>query len=665
MIDGDVPASERRDRVRAAVRVQDPPLSGSRFIPRTLHRLFWVVLSLSAMVLAIEWTSSRILVMVLVAVAAFTIWMLGRSLRAATAEAFTGLVIGTAVAITVLGVALLAVYVVMFDDPTLLASVTFLSGLTFTLVGVAAAEGLLRHLNRNNGPLAIGLVLASVGFLVLGWVMTAVEPESLVGTYAYLGAAIGAYLSMTFGTEPWIGRCRGRLTGWPMIGLGIAVAVGTTFWARRGPLAGAETWVWALAAALAVLVWVIVTDADGVLALALIGAALLWAVVPRTVDREPISLEIAGGPQDRIVVALGDSFLSGEGADRYEVGTNVAGSNTCRRSSVTHVDLLQTTDTLTPAPTVITIACSGSVIDDVIDTNPGRASSSGDPIDWPDVAPGTEQMDQLQWIVDTVGVARLDAVVIGVGGNDAGFSDIGRACVGAGDCSEILDVWRVNLATVAFELQLVLQEAVAVVGPDVPVVASPYPSALTAEGCWWTFFSAAEHAALVQFIDELNLAVETAAAEAGVLYLEPIPGSFSAGENDLRVCGAGFGEAGLNLVELNPQEGSVRVLLDPRNWLNNSFHPNPIGHEAMAEAAAPWWGQLAAGELASPAPNTAVPEPDAPCGSSAECDEFVAGWALRQLNQSVRTLTVPVLLITVGSWLAIVGLVRRWRWRMA
>ena len=98
--------------------------------------------------------------------------------------------------------------------------------------------------------------------------------------------------------------------------------------------AGAVAWwygaAWLFVALLAVagLVFAIVS---GTLAdvFAVLGIIALMGVTPQ---QEPIPEALQPGEGQRVLVALGDSYMSGEGADTYFEGTDVGGGNQCRRA---------------------------------------------------------------------------------------------------------------------------------------------------------------------------------------------------------------------------------------------------------------------------------------------------------------------------------------------
>lgn len=163
-----------------------------------------------------------------------------------------------------------------------------------------------------------------------------------------------------------------------------------------------------------------------------------------------VSLGVAGGgsgaaaeprpqvarPGTGTVISLGDSYISGEagrwrgnsnnpagdrnGTDRAFVNPGYdpaliygrTAANGCHRSDVAEVTRVP----WLPATQKINIACSGATTENVIRTSAGGVSFKGE-------AP---QNDQLSLIAVAT---RIDAIVLSIGGNDLGFSEIVTSCV--------------------------------------------------------------------------------------------------------------------------------------------------------------------------------------------------------------------------------------------
>ncbi|WP_016697473.1 GDSL-type esterase/lipase family protein [Actinoalloteichus spitiensis] len=147
-----------------------------------------------------------------------------------------------------------------------------------------------------------------------------------------------------------------------------------------------------------------------------------------------------------VVVALGDSTMSGEGAGHYELGTDGEDDNWCHRSSHATVHHLR----LPGVDRTVNLACSGA-----------RAEHVG----LGDAVHNTEgsQAEQLR---DLAGEYRVAAIVVAVGANDdPRFSDVLGHCVRAwfeqdgGHCGETLSPsWEDRVAAMTPKVRAALAD---------------------------------------------------------------------------------------------------------------------------------------------------------------------------------------------------------------
>lgn len=131
--------------------------------------------------------------------------------------------------------------------------------------------------------------------------------------------------------------------------------------------------------------------------------------------------KILAGPGKGIAI-LGDSYSAGEGADAYDAGTDNK-NNTCHRSPLTYL-----VPAFDPKPHVI--ACSGALTSEVLTPNDANKDAKGhhEPA----------QIDALE-AYQTQRKAAVRAVVMTLGGNDAGFPAIGKSCVmGRKSCTDTI-----------------------------------------------------------------------------------------------------------------------------------------------------------------------------------------------------------------------------------
>jgi hypothetical protein len=91
-------------------------------------------------------------------------------------------------------------------------------------------------------------------------------------------------------------------------------------------------WRWVALWGLVLFVMVVTTTArsNGDTAMLIAGAAVVWTLAQQGV---PLPKRLQPSDGDTVMVAMGDSFMSGEGAPTYFKGTNTKGKNQCRRAT--------------------------------------------------------------------------------------------------------------------------------------------------------------------------------------------------------------------------------------------------------------------------------------------------------------------------------------------
>jgi lysophospholipase L1-like esterase len=212
-------------------------------------------------------------------------------------------------------------------------------------------------------------------------------------------------------------------------------------------------------------VWVVVAVAAGVVTL--VGDSRFDA--PAGLAGPPVS-------SPRVVVALGDSTIAGEGAGDYEAGTDGEGGNWCHRSAKASVHQIKTVG----VEKTINLACSGAPTAQV---GLGQAKQYTEP-------------SQAARLTAVATQNRVVAVVVAAGANDEpAFSHVLDECVnawldrGRPTCSNMAGkAWQTRVDAMVPKLvraltdvrhaltaagyrptdyQLILQSYAAPVGPDV------------------------------------------------------------------------------------------------------------------------------------------------------------------------------------------------------
>ena len=334
---------------------------------------------------------------------------------------------------------------------------------------------------------------------------------------------------------------------------------------------------------------------EGVYFLVLLSFVSIWVLYPRDrAEPDVTGVDLAVGSQP-IVLALGDSFMAGQGAPLFHKNTNskgVVGQSSCRRSPNAFVEVMA--DELDRVEfedrdrrVVLNWACSGAVISDIGDGAQLDEAYHGDgsPIS------ARSQLENLQDL-RAEAKQRIEVVLLTVGGNDARFADVVAACLLPADCDEISDQWLQG----AVELQPGLQALYEMVretldneGVDAPLVIVPYPQVLALDrpaGCRLAF-SDDERAFALDFERELNSRILHAAHEAQVVVF---PGAFGAfrGTDDREAHLLCDERPGMNFLHLMPHEGPIGALLNPSNWKDGTMHPRQEGHERTGKILAEW-----------------------------------------------------------------------------
>jgi lysophospholipase L1-like esterase len=442
--------------------------------------------------------------------------------------------------------------------------------------------------------------------------------------------------------------------------LGLLAAAGGVLWLMRWADMPKEL-AWPLAAALLLLVGSIAssTQADVLLVLTVLG--LSWTTIPAGATAGD-ELDMESAPT---LAALGDSYMSGEGAQQYFDGTNHARRNECRRAPTAYAHEVVQSGQAGEIVRLAFFACSGA---ETFQLHP-EAMYPGEPLDDGTPDDGDSQVTQLRRWRE---VADIRLIAVSIGGNDAGFSTIGMACVAPGSCVERGHRWLERLDDVRADVQQAYEDIRTAVGGRVPILAVPYPQPIREMSCEYSQLENDEHRFLHAFVKQLNGAIRQAARDARVYHLDAMPGAF---RDKLRICDGPQEQMGVNFIALKSVNGLAEEALYPPNWIHNSLHPNETGHDEMAKVLAGW---LAAHPRppATPRPED-LPDAFTPatleqlmgthvayCGGPQEpgyCDRRDVPWAITQVGIVLRDASLPALLVIAGCWifwLAVLGRTR-------
>jgi len=499
------------------------------------------------------------------------------------------------------------------------------------LVLVTAGLGLLGSLS--SAPLLIGLGVLAFPFALSLLSETAIRwCERLNSDRRWLVLVIGAFFAMV-----------GTLVSW---GLGDS----------KFPLF--------LMLALGLLI-IAITSATLIDVAVVLAAVALLGVTVAPDDKLPEVSDPGGA-----LVVLGDSYMSGEGADRYIDGTDIGGGNECRQARTAWA--VRAGDELLEKGEVtgtVFLACSGA---DSFNIRYATGEQL-DPEPEAQYLPGRTQLAEYR--EKFAGSSEDPAlVVLSIGGNDAGFASIGLTCLAPGDCDDDQpsNLWSAgNMQRVENRLRQVYTQ-VRSTFENTPVVIAPYPDPLDVSApCASADLSEGDVRFIRTFLTRLNATIKSVTDDYGFYYAEPMVDALK--QEGLQLCGDSKDGPGINFIGIRGVGGLVEHRLNPTKWHHNSLHPNARGHAAMNDSFQFWLDNqqdateegLAA--LQSPLERIGVAKGAAPVdekyvaqysGCAAYkidhergCKALSTEWALRESGVFLLSRGAWVLFTIFGAWL--------------
>lgn len=289
-------------------------------------------------------------------------------------------------------------------------------------------------------------------------------------------------------------------------------------------------------------------------------------------------------------LALGDSYSSGEGAYNYFAETDTS-ENKCHLSKDSYPYLIGQSLELNEYNSV---ACSGArtyhILSEIQYPNVPEPNTMGS------LLPGYKKQ------IDYVEEKDPDVITVGIGGNDIGFGDILKSCIGIGTCydsyedrEELTNLISSKLDTLNMlydELRLGLGKRVYVVGyPKVALKDSECAINVRMDNDEIIFSS--------QLIDYLNLAIATAAEQTGVFYVD-VSDAF----NGHKLCETDSNNSAMNGLTL----GNDKIAnIGPIG--NEGFHPNKLGHQLYRNKILEKTNNFTA-QMPAPDPSAQLPTED-------------------------------------------------------
>lgn len=327
------------------------------------------------------------------------------------------------------------------------------------------------------------------------------------------------------------------------------------------------------------------------------GHELRFYTYPYGGGTQKVSLRVAGYSNVKLeYLALGDSYSSGEGENEdqyYLEGTNDEYEK-CHVSSRSYPFLIAGFSDLNP-DLVKSVACSGATTKDVVGSDVyylgqnDRLGNNGRKLN--DVDLIFAQSESIDYFLpgrvhqaSFINIYQPKVVTIGIGGNDIGVIDKLKTCISPGTCNWASD--PAKREQVAIEIKNLFGTLVNTYqelhdsSPNSKIYAVGYSRLVdTGESCGLLtgfLLDSVERNFMSETGIYLNQVIKAAAGKVGIGYLD-IQESY--GQNVM--CGAKTPSA-VNSIVMGDDFG----LSGQSSWIkfigNESFHPNPYGHQLTA-----------------------------------------------------------------------------------
>lgn len=310
------------------------------------------------------------------------------------------------------------------------------------------------------------------------------------------------------------------------------------------------------------LVWLLRAPLLAIVAAALaVGTYVLVGADGGEVQQSPTPTDDPSAP---LFVAVGDSFISGEGARSYLAGTNTEG-NSCHRANTGYPFLVATA----LEARLVNATCSGAVAAD-FDTPQYPESSSA-------TYGGVPQLDALTSPRFAPDLPKQpgapEVVLLSVFGNDAGFGEIVRTCLDT-DCLRFEPRWMANLEALEPTMERFYPRVRAAAG-SARVLVMPYPQPFVVGDCVSGLSEAESRFLLERFLPRLNLLITWEAQIAGLEVVDTREAFAGA-----RDCEPGVTRrtSAMNTLDLGRVGGGAGDVV------RGSFHPRELGHQLLARA---------------------------------------------------------------------------------
>lgn len=499
-------------------------------------------------------------------------------------------------------------------------------GLVLTVVGLA----LLGRMNIKGPGILIGL-----GLIGMPWALSLLSEHAIrafeKGTrFARFNAAVGGAVLV-------------------LVAVGVAWAVTDTVFA---------------AVALGALALLIVALSSSTLADITVVLAIVALMGITAQDAKPPE---ATSTDEKVLVVLGDSYMSGEGASIFIEGTDDGATNECRRATTSWASM---SGQLPPFDGVLDFSCSGADSDNIRHGKGRQGADNFAPVPYAMPGEGDTQLDA--YVVTEKRLHPNDEldpalVVLSIGGNDAGFSTIGLTCLAPGSCNDKVPeaLWnKESLSKVENRLRQVYDQVDAQFKHS-PVVVIPYIDPIYGERkCGQAVLEGGDITFVKGFLRNLNGRIKTVADQYGFYYLADMETALA--DRHLQLCDPDNRDRpGLNFIGLRSVNGLGDQRFNPSKWHHNSLHPNARGHAAMFSTFQHWLADRDLDTLAvrrgtaDKDRTTAKDETQEPVEGKCwtysdgpnDCRSQSTDWAMQQAGTFVLKSAVLIAFAVGGAWL--------------
>ncbi|OGL34769.1 hypothetical protein A3F38_00975 [Candidatus Saccharibacteria bacterium RIFCSPHIGHO2_12_FULL_48_21] len=280
------------------------------------------------------------------------------------------------------------------------------------------------------------------------------------------------------------------------------------------------------------------------------------------------------------LLALGDSYISGEGTFEYKTGTDI-NDNRCHLSVLSYPFLMSKDINLN---SFNSIACSGAKIMDITDIsdyyNQERSQSDGKPDQIFDNEIYDNFLPGYRAQLNFVSTYLPENVLLSVGGNDIGFSKILRRCLEPDTCYSTYEdrVELVREINGRFPKLVETYTKIAHEGtPEAKLFVIGYPQIVLPGGsCDLNVLMNAQELEFARLITAyLNDVIAKAAGKAGAIYVDT-----QNALNGHRLCEAVDKDVAVH--GLTAGDNTPSFLNGPIG--NESYHPNQLGHRLLSQS---------------------------------------------------------------------------------